>query len=106
LKALCSRHDQSARLGLAELKSEIGRHRIGRIFLAPKQRQIKHVEQGMGEFVQGRIEKGADDRVDRGNTVRCRFRRHVLPQLVDIFIANRDDIVPVEGVGLSIASRE
>src|SRR5712692_10905499 len=56
----------------------------------------------MTEFVQGGVEQGADDRVDRRNAGRRRLRRHVLPQLVDIFVADRYCVLAIEGVGLAV----
>ena len=63
--------DQPARLDLAEMQHDVGRHLIGSVFLASKHWDLQHIEQGVGEFMQAGVEQGSQQSVDRRDTSRC-----------------------------------
>ena len=87
--------DQSARLSLAEMQHDVGRHLIGSVLLASQYRQLQHIENGVAELVQAGIKEGAHQSVDRANTGRCHLRRRGLPKFVDVLVADHYDVVLV-----------
>ena len=80
--------DQSTCLGLAEMQHDVSRYLIGSVFLASQHRHPQHIEHGVGEFMEGGLEQGAYQSVDRRDAILCRRLGHGLPDRVYIFVAN------------------
>ena len=65
----------------------------------------EHVEDSMTEFVQGGVAQGTEDRVDRVYAQHRRLSRgHILPELADIFVADRYFVIAIESICLSVTS--
>ena len=94
--------DQAMRLFAAELQHDIGRKLVGRVLLAPEDRHIVDVEHRMSEFVQRREHQLPDERLFLRDPLHRRFLRQVLPDLLQIFVAEADGrkIVLAEEIGV------
>ncbi len=102
LVGIGSAEDQAAGFSLVEMERHIGRDLIGGVLLAAEHRHLVHIEQCMREFMQSGIEQGPND----GVYGRCVGPRRVggraLPQLVEIFVANRYGVIFIGCVGVAV----
>ena len=53
--------------------------------------------------MQAGVEQGSQQSVDRRDTSRCPLEGDVLPELVDVFVTDRYDVVFIEGIGIALA---
>jgi hypothetical protein len=58
----------------------------------------------VAEFMQSGIDQRAHDGVDRRDPGSRCFRGHGFPELLYIFVTNRNDVVFIEGIGIAVAS--
>src|SRR5262245_53990035 len=58
----------------------------------------------MAEFMQRSVGHGSEQRIDRRDAIRGGFARRGPPDLLDIFVADRDHPILVPGVGFAIAA--
>src|SRR3989442_12322308 len=79
--------DQSTFLGIAEMPQDVSRYLIGSVFLASQPRHPKHIEHGVGEFMEGGLEQRAYQSIDLRDAILCRRLGHGLPDRVYIFLA-------------------
>ena len=82
--------DQPARFVLLEPQQDVGRELVGGVLFPAEQGNFQNCEYGMTAFVQKHIQERADHRVDRCNAGRSGLFGRVLPDLVEVFVTDRD----------------
>ncbi len=96
--------DQPSRFLFAKSQQDVRRELVGRVLLPPEQRNIPHAEKSMACFMKEHVCQRAYQCVDRLDSCRSRLLGRILPNIVDVLVADGDAIFVGPGVGYPIAS--